>query len=68
MKKVILSALFLGAFTTANAVSVDYQYFSDKCHEQACEAVGDAEAVFGDELSAAEYDVLYDIEFQNCKG
>nr|WP_299035905.1 hypothetical protein [uncultured Tenacibaculum sp.] len=49
-------------------MSVDYQYFSDKCHAEACEAVGDAEAVFGDELSAAEYEVLYNIEFQNCKG
>ncbi len=68
MKKVILSALFLGAFTTANAVSVDNQYFSDKCHEQACEEMGEWEDEYGDDLSQHDYENIYQIEYQKCKG
>lgn len=62
MKKVILSALFLSAFTTANAVSFEDNR-EDECHAEACEAVSGAEEAFGDSVEAEQ---VYDYAFSEC--
>lgn len=64
MKKVILSALFLGAFTTANAVGFEEERNrEDECHAEACEAVSGAEEAFGDSVEAEQ---VYDYAFSEC--
>ncbi len=64
MKKVILCALFLSAFVTANAVETT-KIFKDY-HAEACDTVREAEELY--EESELDSDQLYETTFQACKG
>lgn len=68
MKKVILAALFLGAFTTANAVeNNENDRKEDECHAEACQMVADFEEEYGDEFTFDEYEAIYEFAFTVCK-
>lgn len=62
MKKVLLTAVFLGAFVTANAVGLEVK----DCHQEACIAVGEAEKAFPEfEIDAEQ---VYDYVYSECMG
>lgn len=65
MKKVLLIALFLGAFVSANAVGKNVLEVKD-CHEEACIAIGEAEEAFPEfEISAEQ---IYSYVYSECMG
>jgi len=65
MNKVFFVALFLGVFTTANAVELKKKT-DDECHAEACETVREAEGLFSE--AELDSDQLYDTAFYACKG
>lgn len=67
MKKIILTALFLCAFITANAVETNITDPELKCHAEACQMVADFEEEYGDEFTFDEYEAIYEFAFTVCK-
>ncbi|MBE7634691.1 hypothetical protein LNI90_10705 [Tenacibaculum dicentrarchi] len=63
MKKVLLTALFLGAFVSANAVELDGR---ENCHSYACGMVESYESNNGGELSLEDADAIYDMAYESC--
>lgn len=64
MKKVILTALFLAAFIPTKAENTNE--LANDCHGYACEKMSEYEAAHGDNLTLAQYDVIYDAFYGAC--
>ena len=66
MKKIILTALFLGAFITANAVGNNDSDPELQCHIEACIAIEEAENAFPEFEVGAEQ--IYSYVYSECMG
>lgn len=64
--KIILTALFLGAFVTANAVETNITDPELECHMEACIAIEEAEKAFPEYEVGAEQ--IYSYVFSECMG
>ncbi|MCH3881568.1 MULTISPECIES: hypothetical protein [Tenacibaculum] len=67
MKRLILTFVLLGAFTfSANAVEKNLD--KKNCHEYACVEMGGFEDAFGDDLTQADYEGIYQFFLSECEG